>query len=73
MPIYKGWRLAALAVQAQAELAERERPLTADELASWLTARGVAEGSEYLAELMRDYAGKTLDEMDAIYDELHSW
>jgi hypothetical protein len=43
--------------------------LTRGELTAWLALRG-AKG-DYLDELVGEYLGKTLDEMDRIHEEMH--
>lgn len=42
-----------------------------EHMAVWLRARGVRDAG-YLDELLTQYAGKTENEMDQIYDEMHS-
>jgi hypothetical protein len=45
------------------------RPLTLDELRAWLVARGV-RGAQ-LPQMVREHAGSTLAEMEALYDAQH--
>ncbi len=60
-----GWFTLPGALEAPAETAA----MTRDELSAWLRLRGVPDGQ--LATELDRYAGKTEDEMDAIYDAQH--
>lgn len=44
--------------------------MSRDELAAWLSIRGVDDGA-WMDELIARYVGSTEDQMDAIYDEMH--
>jgi hypothetical protein len=46
-------------------------PMTRPALTHWLNLRGVEQGSEWMANLLDQYTGKTEDEMDATYDAMH--
>lgn len=45
--------------------------MTRDELAAWLSLRGVDE-VDWMDGLLAQYAGYTEDQMDAVYDAMHS-
>lgn len=47
-----------------------EAPMTEVELAAWLEHRGVQPDGD-MAQWITEYLGKTLSEMDAIYDAMH--
>lgn len=47
-----------------------DHAMTREDLTAWLRMRGVNDEA-YLAELLAQYAGKTEDEMDEIYDSMH--
>ena len=41
------------------------------DLAAWFAMRGIERDSNAMTQLLAEYAGKTEDEMDAIYDAMH--
>lgn len=51
-------------------LTPSDAAMTREQLADWLRHRGVSDGA-YLDELLAEHAGKTEDEMDRLYDEMH--
>ena len=46
-----------------------DTPMTRAELTEWLRMRGVKEAD--LGQWLDQYAGKTEDAMDKIYDDMH--
>lgn len=45
--------------------------MTIENLTKWFLARGVVVSDPWLDELVREHFGKTEDQMDAIYGNLH--
>jgi hypothetical protein len=47
-------------------------PMSLDDMSAWFEARGAGRpGFCTVAELIEEHYGKTEDEMDRIYDEMH--
>jgi hypothetical protein len=44
--------------------------MTRDQLTAWFRLRGVHDDA-FLAELLAEHQGKTLDEMDEVYERMH--
>jgi hypothetical protein len=44
--------------------------MTRDQLTAWFRLRGVHDDA-FLAELLDEHQGKTLDEMDEVYERMH--
>ena len=52
-------------------MSNNEQAMTMGELTAWLIGHGIEPGSPELREAIRQYSGKTEDEMDAQHDAQH--
>lgn len=45
--------------------------MTRDEMREWFNMRGCPDGTDLMEALLDEYAEKTLDEMDSMYEGQH--